>query len=277
MNMKIYLSLIGALVFVMFGYLPNAYAELTVGNYILESKERASRTEYSYTYKAEITNSGDAVENAAATVNSLSTNTKVVTDNLTFGAVGADETVTSNDSFTITQNRKFPFNPDDLIWEITADPAIPNLPPDPGEAGKATLEGIDSDNDGVRDDIQRYIAFTYPDSEKIRAVLAQYSKSMQKAILNSDSKNASLDNTIDISKSAECLRFIKKASNTTDKRSALLEAFKIENLLLAEITNTEPRLDSYLFYDSNLGGEVFPIPTVDSQTACDFNLNNLPN
>jgi len=34
------------------------------------------------------------------------------------------------------------------------------LPPNPGEAGKATLQGIDSDNDGVRDDIQRYIALT---------------------------------------------------------------------------------------------------------------------
>ena len=27
---------------------------------------------------------------------------------------------------------------------------VKGLPPDPGEAGKATLAGIDSDNDGVR-------------------------------------------------------------------------------------------------------------------------------
>jgi len=33
------------------------------------------------------------------------------------------------------------------------------LPPDPGEAGKATLTGIDVDRDGVRDDLQRYIIF----------------------------------------------------------------------------------------------------------------------
>ena len=29
------------------------------------------------------------------------------------------------------------------------------LPPDPGEAGKLTLAGIDSNNDGVRDDLER--------------------------------------------------------------------------------------------------------------------------
>ena len=54
------------------------------------------------------------------------------------------------------------------------DPPNPpgdGLPPDPGEAGKATLEGIDSDQDGIRDDIQRYIALTYPDSQKTRAAL----------------------------------------------------------------------------------------------------------
>jgi len=42
------------------------------------------------------------------------------------------------------------------------------LPPDPGDTGKATLAGIDSDNDGVRDDIERYIWLTYPASAKTR-------------------------------------------------------------------------------------------------------------
>ena len=53
------------------------------------------------------------------------------------------------------------------------------LPPDPGAAGKTTLQGVDSDGDGVRDDVQRYIALTYPNSEKTRATLTQYTKSIQ--------------------------------------------------------------------------------------------------
>ncbi|GHV60176.1 hypothetical protein FACS1894103_4970 [Campylobacterota bacterium] len=31
---------------------------------------------------------------------------------------------------------------------------FPELPPDPGKAGKATLEGIDSNKNGVRDDVE---------------------------------------------------------------------------------------------------------------------------
>jgi len=41
------------------------------------------------------------------------------------------------------------------------------LPPDPGSAGRATLEGIDSDGDGVRDDIQRFIELNYPDRNRL--------------------------------------------------------------------------------------------------------------
>jgi hypothetical protein len=65
--------------------------------------------------------------------------------------------------------------PGDPGGDPPTDPPGPGggLPPDPGEAGKATIEGIDSDQDGLRDDIQRYIALTYPDSEKTREALRQ--------------------------------------------------------------------------------------------------------
>ena len=64
-----------------------------------------------------------------------------------------------------------------LPVNVTA--SVVPVPPDPGEAGKATLEGIDSDNDGVRDDIQRYIVLTYPNSEKTRAGLTQLAVTYQ--------------------------------------------------------------------------------------------------
>ena len=45
------------------------------------------------------------------------------------------------------------------------------LPPDPGAVGNSSIEGIDSDADGVRDDVQRFIiAMDYDSTEKIRAV-----------------------------------------------------------------------------------------------------------
>jgi len=63
--------------------------------------------------------------------------------------------------------------------EENSNAIFTNLPPDPGAAGKLTLSGIDSDNDGVRDDVQRWIVMTYPNSQKTRAALTQRTKVMQ--------------------------------------------------------------------------------------------------
>lgn len=49
----------------------------------------------------------------------------------------------------------------------------PSIPPDPGkEKGNATLLGIDSDGDGVRDDVQRYLLANYSDNRPLRNVLS---------------------------------------------------------------------------------------------------------
>ena len=42
---------------------------------------------------------------------------------------------------------------------------LANLPPDPGPEGKLTIDGIDSDKDGMRDDVQRWIATEWGHSE----------------------------------------------------------------------------------------------------------------
>lgn len=56
------------------------------------------------------------------------------------------------------------------------------LPPDPGEAGKKTLVGIDSNADGVRDDLEKEIVYQYPQNEKVRRVLRAMVKKDQQFI-----------------------------------------------------------------------------------------------
>lgn len=63
------------------------------------------------------------------------------------------------------------------------------LPPDPGEAGKATLSGIDSDNDGVRDDLEREIVFMYPGNDTVRRVLRAMVKKEQDVITTNGDYN----------------------------------------------------------------------------------------
>lgn len=151
----------------------------------------------------------------------------------------------------------------------TPAPEIPGLPPDPGEAGKATLAGIDFDNDGVRDDIQRYIAMTYPNSAKTRAALTQYAKVVQNAILDANDKQKSVQHGQEVSEASECLTYVL---------GSVIPSRQAKTALRPIILNTDARTKVYLTYNDQLGGEVFP-GTPDSQIAstCKFDLSTLPN
>jgi len=135
-----------------------------------------------------------------------------------------------------------------------------SLPPDPGEDGTATLEGIDSDQDGIRDDIQRYIGLTYPNSQKTRAALRQATMALQKIILESPDEESALYNTELEARASECIWYI----HPDDGR-------KIDNTLMAEFLNTPERSRAYLEYNSHLGGHVFGGKDLDEyKSSCTF-------
>ncbi len=54
-----------------------------------------------------------------------------------------------------------------------------NLPPDPGAEADKTVQGIDANKNGIRDDVELAIFREYADSAKTRAVLLQYALSLQ--------------------------------------------------------------------------------------------------
>lgn len=58
-----------------------------------------------------------------------------------------------------------------------------NLPPDPGVEADKTIEGIDWNKNGIRDDVELAIFKEYPDSAKTRAVLLQYSLALQMEVI----------------------------------------------------------------------------------------------
>jgi len=91
---------------------------LVICNYTLISSKQATRTEYDYTYQAKLTNTSQDVVGAMATLTSSSPYTKVIDGSLTFGPVGTGQTVTSQDTFVIRQNRSYPYDPSVLSWTI---------------------------------------------------------------------------------------------------------------------------------------------------------------
>ncbi|HLP86304.1 MAG TPA: hypothetical protein VK153_00275 [Candidatus Paceibacterota bacterium] len=53
------------------------------------------------------------------------------------------------------------------------------IPPDPGDEADKTIEGVDVNKNGIRDDVELAIFKKYPNSAKTRAVLLQYAFWMQ--------------------------------------------------------------------------------------------------
>ena len=99
--------------------IPVADSNLTILNYILISKQRVGRTDYNYTYRTDVKNNGSDVQNCTASLTGTSANTTVVDGSLSFGSVDEGSVVTSSDTFTIRQNRRYPFDPTTLTWSIT--------------------------------------------------------------------------------------------------------------------------------------------------------------
>ena len=145
--------------------------------------------------------------------------------------------------------------------------SIFGLPPDPGEVGEATLEGIDSDGDGMRDDIQRFIALTHSDSARTRAALTQFASENFQALLDADSEEDSIDHARVIGHAIECLFYIHGE-----------DAPDVSDPVHAAIFNTVERSRAYLTYNAQLGGEVFPSSPVNLwNISCAFDPDALPN
>lgn len=144
---------------------------------------------------------------------------------------------------------------------VDATPAGNNsLPPDPGPAGAIPLLGIDSDRDGVRDDIQRYIALTYPgspDTVQALRVLAVTYQDMLKVPAGSITAAKTVNDKAWRNRS--CLVYLYGAS----------EGHRRAKQLFAEYFNTLPRYKAWAAQDDLLAGQSFESPR-NRSTACDF-------
>jgi hypothetical protein len=119
-----------------------------------------------------------------------------------------------------------------------------SLPPDPGSAGQLTLEGVDSDADGLRDDLQRHILLSY-DDPATRSALTVIAKSFQSALLGAADKSASLNEAGRLQRGIECLYSFRSDAKTT------------KNILMARVLNTRERSLAYLQFNHQLEGEIF--------------------
>jgi hypothetical protein len=125
---------------------------------------------------------------------------------------------------------------------------------------------VDTDENGVRDDIDRWIAFTQPTSAKARASLTEYAKEVQVFLRDANDKTVSIQHSHERALSADCMDYIfgVETSRSLNKQTRV------------QILNTNIRSEEYLKADAWLGGQGYwnnPNP----KSACSFNPDQLPN
>jgi len=144
-----------------------------------------------------------------------------------------------------------------------------NLPPDPGPAGDETLEGVDTNDNGIRDDIERWIGLNYSDSEKTRQALTQTYYPFQNFMIHARAgdRDAVYNDMTAMQRAGECLDYIR-----SDDAHILIEELR------SRVVNTSDRVYAYRDSSRMLGGGSFPsAPFSKWNQSCTFNPDALAN
>ncbi len=244
----------------------------------LVDKERVTRTTFRYTFRVTIKNNGPSLNEVKGTYTSSIDSTAVPDAELLVGMIGEGETLTPVDTVSILQNRRVRFDSSQLKWLFDGVLSEWNLPLDPGDAGKVTLEGIDSDGDTLRDDLQRYVVVNSSQHPVSVHALNDMVKLFQNSLLTGDQRD-SVALTNKLSRASECLIYSvhREMGGGLDIDEATLdEAEKREDELMALTLNTEARLLAYLKYQSLVEGEFFstaPMLPEALRNSCSFDLD----
>ena len=121
-----------------------------------------------------------------------------------------------------------------------------------------TLSGVDANANGVRDDIDKYIASKYTIPAQAKAA-TQLARSMQSSILV-DKTDASAVKAVALSidRSVNCLH--DRFTNTSGE----LAASAVLHILQSLTANTKTRLIAYLQFSSAMNGTVGTLPEGDT-------------
>lgn len=144
-----------------------------------------------------------------------------------------------------------------------------NLPPDPGIEADKTIQGIDANKNGIRDDVELAVFKEYPNSAKTRAVLLQYALALQmetiQPIVNTEIVTTIAEET---SRGYLCIGDIVSRDNI-DNFTRITDEYI--NFIEKNQLNTEERKNAQKnFYNGNLGSYELP-------RGCDIDYSKLPN
>ena len=139
------------------------------------------------------------------------------------------------------------------------------LPPEPDEKlNNSTLLGIDVNDNGIRDDVERKVILTYKEPIKIELMMS-YSKVGQEILANP--VGGAIENQKKISKIGDCSMYLKRQKQRPSNRFDFYEN---------NVYNTKQRVRAYLDYNLALSGGVYGSSPADwNAQACDFDVEQM--
>lgn len=143
-----------------------------------------------------------------------------------------------------------------------------NLPPAPDSAlVDATIEGIDANQNGIRDDVELAIFAAYPDSARIRAALLQYALALQMGLTQSIVKQETVIAVAKIGDKAYACVGKLALRDGIDIDTHFKEARRLRGFVEVRQLNTPQRKRAQVdFYEGNLGSYASP------NEDCDLNI-----
>lgn len=126
----------------------------------------------------------------------------------------------------------------DLKRRLVSAPSelLATLPPDPGKEGKATLLGIDSNGDGLRDDLERFAAIRFHDRPFLLQLLREEFKIQMRIIASSDDADEAVKSFIERHRLFQCrARFFTREPHDFDFYSNVLPHDTIERYRAREL------------------------------------------
>ena len=144
-----------------------------------------------------------------------------------------------------------------------------NLPPDPGIEANKTIEGIDANENGIRDDVELAVFKEYPNSAKTRAVLLQYALALQMEVVQPFINTTIATEVVrEQSRGFQCVGNIfsnEEAQESFEKLESLIKSIKDKEF------NTEERKNARNIFLE----KVRSYSDLDSE--CDIDISKLTN
>lgn len=121
------------------------------------------------------------------------------------------------------------------------------LPPDPGLNGDASLLGYDSDGNGVRDDIQRYLELRYFDELELKVVFYDYASELLNRMHVVNESRETIQNLYRESGNSHWCLIWLNSNSKRDYKSEIRELSK-------RVFNTLARYKADRMFESKLAG-----------------------